>query len=122
LEINPSHFQANARLGWLYREDGRLDEAGNLLRQALALRPGDPVVLYYLGQVMQALGKTDEALRLIERSVETLPDSIPAQVLLARLYFRLNRPAVGRRVKSTIERLTTARQKRSSPTSIPLLK
>ncbi|MFH4171070.1 tetratricopeptide repeat protein, partial [Acinetobacter baumannii] len=83
LEINPRDFNANARLGWLLREDGRLDEAAKYLQTALALRPDDGSVLYQMAQLAQAKGDTEEAVRLLERVVEKMPKFTAAHVLLA---------------------------------------
>jgi tetratricopeptide (TPR) repeat protein len=112
IAVNPLDYDANARLGWLYREDGKLDAAETRLRKALELRPGDPTMLYQLAQLVQARGQTDEAVALLERVVAATPDFQPAHVLLARLYFKLKRGADAEREREIIRRLTEEQQKR----------
>lgn len=111
LENNPRDFNAVARLGWLYREDGKLDEADALLKRALELRPGDGHTMYQLAQLAQARGATEEAVTLLEKVVAQQPDFTPAHVLLARLYFKLKRVADGERERGIIERLNAEQQK-----------
>src|SRR5205085_2890175 len=110
LEINARDFNANVRLGWLYREDGRLDEAAVLLKRALDLRPDDPAPLYQLAQLMQAKGATGEAVGLLEKVVNRAPDFTAAHVLLARLYYKLNRTTDAERERAIIQQLNQAKQ------------
>jgi len=111
LEINPRDFVANLNLGWLYGEQGRLDEAHALLKRALELRSGDTVALFRLAQVVQDKGPTEEAVRLLERVVKQDPALIPAHVLLARLYKKLNRAADFERASAEINRLNAQEQR-----------
>jgi tetratricopeptide (TPR) repeat protein len=112
IEINPRDYDANARLGTFYREDGRLEEAEVRLERALELRPGDSNVLYQMAQLAQAKGSTEEAVGLLERVVATAPDYTPAHVLLARLYYKLKRPADAERERAIIDRLNAEQQKK----------
>jgi tetratricopeptide (TPR) repeat protein len=112
IAVNPNDFEANARLGWMYREDGRLDEAGVRLAKALDLRPDDPGTLYHLGQLAQAKGQVEEAVKLLERVTTLAPDFTAAHVLLARLYYKVKRPADAERERAIVERLNAEQQKR----------
>ncbi|HYG78743.1 MAG TPA: tetratricopeptide repeat protein, partial [Pyrinomonadaceae bacterium] len=111
LEINPNDFGANLNLGWLYGEQGRLDEAHALLQRALELRPGDTTALFRLAQVVQHKGSAEEAVALLERVVKQDPSLIPAHVLLARLYKKLNRAADFERANAEINRLNAEVQR-----------
>ena len=61
LKSIPRDFNANVRLGWIYREDGRLDEAATLLKKALELRPNDIASLYQMAQLATTKGENAEA-------------------------------------------------------------
>jgi Flp pilus assembly protein TadD len=53
LAMVPSHHPAWAQLGMIFDRCGCADDAERCLRQALALRPGDPVVLGALARLAQ---------------------------------------------------------------------
>ena len=112
LRVNPENYDAVSRLGWLYREDGRLAEAEPLLRRALAIKPGDPGLLYQLGRLLTSQGQSSTALPLIEQLVSLVPEYRPARVLLARVYFRLQRNSEARREQGILARLTAEQLKR----------
>ncbi len=110
LAINPRDFNALARLGRLYREDGRLDEAAPLLERAASLRPHDTGPLFELAQLIQARGDDAGAVRRLEQVVSQTPDFIAAHVLLARLYYKLKRTAEAERERAIVDRLNAAQQ------------
>ena len=112
LKDNPLDFNANACLGWLYRSDGRLDEAGELLRRALGLQPENSSVLFQLALLAQARRQTQEATRLLEGIVKLKPDFTAAHVLLARLYYQAKRLDDARREREIIDRLNAEEQSR----------
>ena len=116
LEDNPQDFNANAFLGWLYREDGRLEEAAVLLKRAQQLKPDDSGILLQLAGLAQSRGLKGEALNLLERVVEQKPDCTPAHVLLAQMYFRLKRTTEARREREIIDRLNAEEQSRQPST------
>jgi tetratricopeptide (TPR) repeat protein len=112
LTINPNDFIANTRLGWLYREDGKLDEGERLLKRALELRPNDPGPMFQLAQLVNQQGKTEEAAKLLEGVTQILPKYSPAHVLLARLYFKLKRNDDAKREQAIIEKLRIEEQQK----------
>jgi predicted Zn-dependent protease len=93
------------------REEGKLEEAEGLLKRALEQRPDDPAPLYQLAQLAQARGQTEEAAVLLESVVRAEPAFIPARVLLARLYSKLNRTADFERERAEIDRLQAQEQR-----------
>lgn len=113
LATNRDNIEATSRLGWLYREEGRLDEAEPLLKWALDRRPDDPGLLYQLARLHYTRRQLNSALPLAERLTVLAPRYRPGRVLLSRLYFRLGRPADARREKEALARLT-GEQVRSS--------
>lgn len=54
-------------------EAGRLDEAEAAWRAILARKPDDPEALHLLGYILGQLGRADEGLPLIDRSIERAP-------------------------------------------------
>jgi len=66
LEINPHYYQANTMLGTSLAEKKMYPEAAAALRAALADYPRDPDTMAHLAAVEAALGKRDEALKLME--------------------------------------------------------
>jgi tetratricopeptide (TPR) repeat protein len=112
LADNPMDFNSNACLSWIYRENGRPEEAAVLLRRALELKPDDAGMLFQLASLTQAQGQKEEAVRLLERVVTEKPDYTPAHVLLARLYFQLKQMDNARREREIINRLNLEEQSR----------
>lgn len=47
-------------------EDGEVDTAEKLYREALAMRPDDPIACYHLGVLLRVTARRDEALRCFE--------------------------------------------------------
>ena len=119
LKNNPRDFNANVRLGWIYREDGRLDEAAPLLKKALELRPNDISSLYQMAQLAAAKGDTAAAVSLLERVTTRTPEFSPAHVLLARLYYKLGRTADGQRERDIIQKLQEEQQKKQPGVTPP---
>ncbi|MGH9801590.1 MAG: tetratricopeptide repeat protein, partial [Blastocatellia bacterium] len=66
----------------------------------------------HYAQLVQARGKTDEAVKLLERAVEIHKDFRQAYVLLARLYLKQKRTADAERLRAIIDRLNDEEQKR----------
>ena len=83
-----------------------------LLKRALELRPDDPGPMFQLAQLVNAQGKPEEAVQLLEGVVKILPKYSPAHVLLARLYFKLKRNDEARREQALIEKLRIEEQQK----------
>jgi Flp pilus assembly protein TadD len=76
IQIQPEHPHAHNALGYsLADRNLRLPEARDLIRQALALSPGDPFITDSLGWVEYRLGNRDEALRLLRQAYRARPDT-----------------------------------------------
>jgi tetratricopeptide (TPR) repeat protein len=75
------------RLGEMCWNAGRLEEAAGYLESALALNPGYPMALAYLGKVRAAQGKDDEAIALYRRAVAGSA-TVPMLADLGDLYAR----------------------------------
>lgn len=110
LADNPNDFDSNLYMGILLKRDKLLDEAFEYLSRAARLRPRDSYARYHLGAVYAGLGKPDIAQPLLEGVVKEYPDFVEARVLLASVYFRLNRKEDGQRQRAIIEKLNAEQQ------------
>jgi tetratricopeptide (TPR) repeat protein len=112
LADNPNDFEANLYIGILLRRDKAFDEALTYLTRAARLRPRDSYARYHLGAVYAATGKPADARLLLEAVAKEYPDFVEAHVLLASVYYRLNRPEDGQRERAIIQKLTAEQQAR----------
>jgi len=110
LADNPQDFDASLYLGILLKRDKMLDEAYEHLARAVRLRPHDSYARYHLGALLAAQGKPGEALPLLEAVVKEFPDFVEARVLLASVYYRLDRKADGDRERAIVQKLTAEQQ------------
>ena len=110
LADNPNDFDSNLYMGILLKRDKLLDEALEYLTRAARLRPRDSYARYHLGAAYAGLGKPDIAQPLLEDVVKEYPDFVEARVLLASVYFRLNRKEDGQRQRAIIEKLNAEQQ------------
>jgi Tfp pilus assembly protein PilF len=62
-------------LAALQVEDGKLADAAASMQKALALRPDDPTSIMQYSATLQAGGKSDDALRLMQEKAKLLPDA-----------------------------------------------
>ncbi|MCM3871468.1 MAG: tetratricopeptide repeat protein [Pyrinomonadaceae bacterium] len=110
LASNANDFDANLYLGILLRQDKQIDEAKNHLLRAIGLRPRDQYARYHLAAVYAVAGKPGEARPLLEGVLKEYEDFIEARVLLASVYYRLNRKEDGDRQKAIIQKLSDEQQ------------
>lgn len=110
LARNPNDFDANLYLGVLLRQDKLADEAAVYLKRAVELRPREQYAHYHLAAVYALAGKPADALPLLEGVLREHPDFVEARVLLASVYYRLDRKADGDREKALIQKTTAERQ------------
>src|SRR5689334_8723572 len=104
LASNANDFEANLYLGVLLRQDKQLDEALGHLQRAIQLRPREQYARYHLAAVYAAAGKPGDALPLLEGVLKEHGDFVEARVLLASVYYRLNRKEDGDREKALIQK------------------
>ena len=110
LASNANDFEANLYLGILLRQDKQLDEAASHLQRATQLRPREQYARYHLAAVYAAAGKPGEALPLLEGVLKEHADFVEARVLLASVYYRLNRKEDGDREKALIQKSNAEQQ------------
>lgn len=90
LELDPENANALNYLGYTYADMGvRLDEAEQLIRKALALKPGDGYITDSLAWVYYQREQYEKALPLLEQAVELIPDDPIIREHLGDVYHKL---------------------------------
>lgn len=110
LASNANDFDSNLYLGVLLRQDRLTEEARSYLQRAIQLRPREQYARYHLAAVYAAAGKPGDALPLLEGVLKEHGDFVEARVLLASVYYRLNRKEDGDREKALIQKSNTEQQ------------
>ena len=98
LQLEPKHSTALRGLLSLYQKAGRHLDARQLLRQMLADKPNDTLLLAELARADQALGLHQEALAIYERLSQLVqgPDALELHITLAGAYMSSQQPALAR--------------------------
>jgi tetratricopeptide (TPR) repeat protein len=112
LVTNPNDFQANLEIGDLKKREQKFDEAEPYIRRALRMRPQDPTARFSLAGLHVSRGETEQARGVLETIVADSPTFTEAYVLLATVYYRLQRREDGDRMRAVIERLNAEAQAR----------
>jgi len=111
LQINPNDFDSNLLLGMhLQKAEQKYDEALAHYQRALRVRPGSPNARYQIGLIYLLVGRTDEALAMIEGVVEDVPDFLEGHATLTRLYYRLGRREEAQRQREITDELRARRE------------
>jgi Tfp pilus assembly protein PilF len=110
LKSNPNNFDANLRMGVLFRQDEENETALKYFQHALEVRPGDFGARYQIAAVQLAMGRLVEARRNLEALVKDAPQFTEAHVSLATAYFREKRKADGERERAIVAKLNAERQ------------
>jgi tetratricopeptide (TPR) repeat protein len=111
LASNANDFDSNLYLGILLRQDRLTEEARSYLQRAIQLRPREQYARYHLAAVYAAAGKPGDALPLLEAVLKEHGDFVEARVLLASVYYRLNRKDDGDREKALIQKSSAEQAK-----------
>jgi tetratricopeptide (TPR) repeat protein len=112
LANNPNDFQANLEIGDLKKREQLFDEAEPYVRRALRMRPDDPTARFSLAGLHVSRGETEQARGVLETIVADSPSFTEAYVLLATVYYRLQRREDGDRMRAVIEKLNAEAQAR----------
>ena len=110
LRRDPNNFDANLRLGVLYRQDQANDEALKFFQHALQIRPGDFGVRYQIACVEFARQDLASASRDLEALVREAPQFTEAHVTLATVYFREKKKTEAERERAIVLKLNAERQ------------
>jgi tetratricopeptide (TPR) repeat protein len=96
--VAPANYRYWANLGVYYAENGRREDAVPALRAALERNPREASIRDYLGQVLAALGRNDEAAVEFEAVIAAEPTFGPAYSNLAALALRRGDPERARKL------------------------
>jgi tetratricopeptide (TPR) repeat protein/2-polyprenyl-3-methyl-5-hydroxy-6-metoxy-1,4-benzoquinol methylase len=97
VEIKPDFAQAHRMLGGVLSDVGHLDAAEASLRRALSYEPESPAIIHDLARILLLLGKSPEALQLIEPALEHAPAWTTKTAFVScieRTRFVINRPSI----------------------------
>lgn len=99
LELYPNQPQVMNYLGYSWVDKNmNLDEAMDLIRKAVDLRPGDGYIVDSLGWAYYKLGKFDEAVEQLEKAVSLKPEDPVLNDHLGDAYWR-----AGRKLEATFQ-------------------
>lgn len=66
--------------------DGEVDAAEQKYREALTLRPDDPLACYHLGVLLRVTGRREEAMRCLEVAAKAdIPEAVKAKEALEKM-------------------------------------
>jgi len=85
VRTSPNSDQAHRTLGWVFLEQGRLDEAAPHLEQALRLNPASAIAYNNLGTLVLRRGDSDAARILYEEALRLDPNCAEAHANLATI-------------------------------------
>ena len=104
IELRPDHAHAYNALGYtLADRTDRLQEAHDLIGQALKLAPDDPFIQDSMGWVLYRLGRLDEGRAYLERAFKLRPDPEIAAHLGEVLWAQGQRDEAARIWRSTLQ-------------------
>jgi adenylate cyclase len=89
LEIDKSNAEAHAVLGRVYTSQEQYDLAFSEFQQAIDINPNDAEGYRFLGSGMLYLGRTEEAIRLLEASLRFDPNTSPGTFMNLGLAYYL---------------------------------
>ncbi len=114
LALNPDDDNAVKLLGSLYRQRGRLEEAGALLDKAIRKKPNDYEILFQIALLAQAQNDYPRAVAVLEQVTRLNADFPPPHVTLVRAYSKLQRTEDAKHEQAIVDRLNAER--RNQPT------
>ncbi|WP_206955792.1 tetratricopeptide repeat protein [Trinickia acidisoli] len=91
LDADPVHTDALHLLGVLRHQQGRHEEAAELVGRAVALRPNDAALQLNLGNALKALGRLDGAIERFRNALTLAPEFPLAQYNLGNAYAQAGR-------------------------------
>lgn len=93
LAKRPDNARAHHNLGLAEQAEGRLAEAEQHLRRAMALAPGSPEPIYNLAVLLNLAGRSAEAMDAYREVLRLAPDNAAAHNNLANLLYAANQGA-----------------------------
>ena len=91
IELDPKHANALNYLGYTYADLGtNLDEAEQLIKEALKYKPNDGYITDSLGWVYYKKGEFEKAVQYLQKAVQMVPDDPIMLEHLGDAYLKLN--------------------------------
>jgi Flp pilus assembly protein TadD len=106
--LHSEDSQAHYLLGITYRHLNEDEQAEEELRKAAALDAGNYDLRVNLGAVLLKNGKFNEAIRCLQKALETKPEEKEAHYLLARAYRAANLPQLAKSEDSKVQSIELA--------------
>ena len=91
LDADPAHTDALHLLGVLRHQQGRHEEAADLVGRAVALRPNDAALQLNLGNALKALGRLEGAIERFRNALTLAPEFPLAHYNLGNAYAQVGR-------------------------------
>jgi len=114
LRQNPRDFTANLYLGIIRSNQRDFATARPLLELAVELIPDHPLARLELARVNAMTGHEDDAVKVLEALEKQTPQWLEPHIELAALYYKLHRPADGKRERDIVAQLQ-AKQQQAGP-------
>lgn len=105
--------------GWKAVQSGDGDRAASVFRQALSMRPRDPVLNFGAGVAAHMQGRDQQALQLLQKAVQLEPRLTQASVLLGEIAYHAGELDLASRPTKPHWRRRPAIRRRSSSGSTP---
>ncbi|MGC2662432.1 MAG: tetratricopeptide repeat protein [Bryobacteraceae bacterium] len=119
IQANPDDFDAHLTLGAILNTQRDLPGARENLDKAVELNPTSALARFELARVERSQDELDKAAADFEAVTRTDPNWLQPHVELAALYFKMKRPADGRRERALVDKLTAEQeQHRSTPAGL----
>ena len=110
LAIDPYNFEANLQIGATLRQEQKYDEAKQYFARALKTSPGDPAVRYQLAGIALDQGKARRRQARTGIAGQGVAAVHRGPRSLSIAYYRLKRPADGKREREIVQKLTAEAQ------------
>jgi tetratricopeptide (TPR) repeat protein len=91
LEVTHGNYLAMTLVGSMDADKGQLDDAIQLYRKALAIKPTYPEAHFFLGRALERKGQMDEALAEFNRALRLRPEFDAANVMVGLALARENK-------------------------------
>lgn len=111
LRQNPRDFTANLYLGIIRSGQRDFATARPLLELAVELVPNHPLARLELASLNAMTGHEEEAVKELEELEKETPAWIDPHIQLAKLYYKVHRPADGERERQIVQKLQDQQQK-----------
>jgi len=85
MEVTANNYLAMSLVGTVEEDQGELDDAIRLYRQALACKPAYPEAHFFLGRVLEKKGQTAEAMSEYLEALRLRPDFDTAHIMVGLL-------------------------------------